>query len=150
MVKTAFQSQKCHLPGGQTHPFWTLPDLKIEHVVPLLIQNNAAIALISGTERPKSSSYGFQCLASLLLSTDDAHKGLFLGYPMPCMAILCHTFCSTPSIHPSIHASIHPSIHPCIHASIHPFVHPSIHASTPSPHHRHRHHIRHIHFNHRR
>ena len=74
--------------------FWTLPDLKIEHVVPLLTHNNVAIYTISGNERPKSGSYVFHCLASLLLSTDVAHKGLILGFLMPCIVISCHKFCS--------------------------------------------------------
>ena len=75
-------------------PFWTLPDLKIEHVVPLLNHNNVTIYSISGTGRPKSSYYGFLCLASLLFSTDDAHEGLILGFLMPCMVISCRKFCS--------------------------------------------------------
>ena len=76
-----------------TSPFWTLPEPKLEPVVPFLSQNNAAFIAISGTEPSKSRSYGFQCLASLLLFASDAYNWLFLCGRMPFMPILCHTSC---------------------------------------------------------
>ena len=76
-----------------TSPFWTLPGLKIEPVVPLLSQNNVAFITMSGTEPSKNGSYGLQCPASLLLFAGDAYNGLLLCGRMPFMPILCHTSC---------------------------------------------------------